>query len=74
MFRLRDLKNGLFQIHKTQGGAFEGTPKLIFRTATKMGVNPQSIFTAVCQLQQNKHDYAEFNSKGLFVGTKKDSK
>lgn len=67
MFRLRDLKNGLYQIHKTNGPAYEGTPFSIFKEAVKLGVVQQELLIAVDFLKKNKHDYAEFNDYGRFI-------
>lgn len=67
MFRLRDLKNGLYQIHKTNGGAFEGTPLSIFTQAVKMGIVQKELLIAVDFLKRNKHDYADFNDYGRFI-------
>lgn len=72
MFRLRDLKNGLFQIHKKNGQAFEGTPRSIFSVAIKMGIEEKELAYAVNQLQASNHDYADFGVNGRFLFTKKD--
>ena len=71
MYRLRDLKNGLFQIHsKRHNPAYEGTPRSVFATASKMGVPEQELATAVNQLQYTGHDYADFDDNGRFMYTK----
>ena len=74
MFRLRDLKNGFFQIHKQGGPAFEGTPRLLFDKAVMLGIKPQELAYAVQELQKKDDDYAEFGINGTFIFTKKDKK
>lgn len=74
MFRLRDLKNGLYQIHKTKGPAFEGTPRSIFTEAIKMGIVEQHLAYAVVTLDKKDHDYADFTTQGLFIATMKNKK
>lgn len=72
MYRLRDLKNGLFQIHSQRHRqAFEGTPRSIFATAVKMGVDQRELVTAVNELQKSGHDYADFGIQGRFLFTRK---
>lgn len=74
MFRLRDLKNGMFQIHKKNGPAFEGTPFSIFKEAVKMGVVQKDLIFAVNELKVQNHDYADFNDYGRFRFTKRNQK
>jgi hypothetical protein len=64
MFRLRDLKNGFYQIHKKNGQAFEGTPTPILQAAIKMGVSQNDLIAATLQLQKDNKDYADFNEYG----------
>lgn len=71
MFRLRILKTGLFQIHKLNGRAFEGTPKLILDKAVKMGVQPDDLNYALEELERRHHDYADFSISGRLLWTKK---
>ena len=71
MFRLRDLKNGLYQIHKKNGPAYEGTPKLIFKRAVQLGVVEEELTAAVTQLTYYGHDYADFGVYGRLMWTKK---
>lgn len=66
MFRLRDLKNGLYQIHMTSGPAFEGTPRSIFHKAINLGVKEQALVKAVNLINLNNYDYADFYSSGEF--------
>jgi hypothetical protein len=74
MFRLRDLKNGLYQIHSEKHGkAYEGTPKLLFLTAVQLGIRQRDLVLAVRTLQKNNDDYAEFSDSGSLLYTKKDS-
>jgi hypothetical protein len=73
MFRLRDLKNGKYQIHSTtHHQAFEGTPKSIFATALKMGVKKTALFIAFNELHSRDHDYADFGTNGFLLRTGKD--
>lgn len=72
MFRLRDLKNGLFQIHsKRHNPAYEGTPKSIFMMAIRMGVDNHQLVHAVNLLHTGGYDYADFNERGQFVQVRK---
>lgn len=71
MFRLRDLKNGLYQIHKTKGPAFEGTPRSLFHQAMKMGIPERQLTRAVTDLQNYNDDYADFDDSGVLKYTKK---
>lgn len=71
MFRLRDLKNGLYQIHKDNGQAFEGTPLSVFEQAIKMGVVQSELLMAAESLKRHNHDYADFNSYGRLRWTRK---
>lgn len=64
MFRLRDLKNGLYQIHKKGGQAFEGTPTPILQAAVKMGVSQNSLIQATLELQRSGKDFADFDEYG----------
>lgn len=67
MFRLRDLKNGLLQIHKSNGPAFEGTVKTVLTEAIKLGVDPYELDIAVNEMRRNAHDYADFTVSGKFM-------
>lgn len=71
MFRLRDLKNWTYQIHKSNGPAYEGTPLSIFNEAVKMGVNQRELLQAVHILTKSNHDYADFNDYGRLTKTKR---
>lgn len=71
MFRLRDLKNGLYQIHKKNGEAFEGTPKTIFETAIKMGIQPVELTFSVNAMYRDHAHYADFDSSGRLVSIKR---
>lgn len=71
MFRLRDLKNGFYQIHKKNGPAFEGTALSIFQEAVKMGVGQSDLVYAAHKLKERGHDYADFESNGKLKHTKK---
>lgn len=73
MYRLRDMKNGFFQIHQEKGQAFEGTPISVFAAAVKMGVMQKDLAQAVELLQQKNHDYADFNDYGRLTITKKNN-
>lgn len=64
MFRLRDLKNGLYQIHKTNGPAWEGIPQKVFEEAVKMGIQFPELQWAVRRLSMEHCDYADFNKDG----------
>jgi hypothetical protein len=71
MFRLRDLKNGLFQIHKSNGPAFEGTPRSLFAQAVKMGIPERELSKAVNALHTYHDHYADFDDYGNFKYSKR---
>jgi hypothetical protein len=70
-YRLRDLKNGQYQIHQQNGQAFEGTWELIDLMAQEMGVDPLSLVIARKELTDNNDDYAEFGIYGTFLFTRR---
>lgn len=71
MYRLRDLKNGLYQIHSSRHRpAYEGTPKSVFALAVQIGVQQDDLVYAVNFLNKNGHDYADFDDSGRFLNTK----
>lgn len=74
MFRLRDLKNGMYQIHKTKGPAYEGTPYSIFQEAVKLGVKQEDLVLATHTLKETGYDYADFNDSGKFQAVFKGKK
>lgn len=74
MFRLRDLKNGMYQIHSKKSGiGYEGTPITIFKTALKLGVSSQDLTKAVNHLYVNGEHYADFDASGLLLATVKET-
>jgi hypothetical protein len=72
MYRIRDLKNGLYQVHsKRHNQAFEGTPKTLFEKAISLGIKPMELSKAVHDLKQHSFDYAEFGDNGIYMYSKK---
>lgn len=70
MYRLKTLKNGMYQIHsKHPSKAFEGTLNLILVASETLGVKKDALSTALVQLDQHNHDYAEFSKSGYFILT-----
>lgn len=63
-FRLKDLKNGMFQIHSKKFGAYEGTLRPILDTAMRWGINCNELKYALEDLIKG-YDYSEF---GIFGG------
>jgi len=74
MYRLRDLKTGIYQIHSKTGKAFEGTLTAIKTQAVGMGIKSQEFDIAIFELEYHDHDYADFGILGWFIMTGKDSK
>ena len=72
VYRLRDLKNGLFQIHVSDGPAYEGAQDVIIAAAINMGLDYDDLKFAVFELETTNHDYAEFGIFGRFIYTAKD--
>jgi hypothetical protein len=72
MFRLRDLKNGLFQIHsKAHNKAFEGMCKAVCHISLQMGIPEDELILALEELTSTGNDYADFGFKGKFIRTMK---
>jgi hypothetical protein len=74
MYRLRDLKNGLYQIHVMDGAAFEGPVGPIFKKCVELGLRPAEVEEALCDLTRLNHDYAEFGVFRHYIFTAKDEK
>jgi hypothetical protein len=66
-YRLKDLKNGLFQVHSKFDGAYEGTPTIIFHKAKQMGINPLELKRAVDLLNREDKHAADFDGDGNLV-------
>lgn len=67
--RLKDLKNGKFQIHSKLHGAFEGDLNPIYWKAVKWGVSEKDLSYAIKELAKTGDDYAEFGTLGGFIYT-----
>lgn len=65
------MKNGLYQIHKLDGPAYEGQPGAIFETALKLGIPLLELNTAISELEGRNNDYADFDVRGKFMYTTK---
>lgn len=65
--RLKDLKNGLYQIHSSKHGAFEGALNPIFWEAVSWGVETKELNYAVKHLAESGDDYADFGVFGSFM-------
>jgi hypothetical protein len=74
MYRLRDLGNGLFQIHVQDGPAFEGNEDMIFVAAQELGVHGPDLKIAKYEMRKMGHDHANFGIYGRFLYTGLDSK
>lgn len=74
MYRLRDLKNGRFQLHVKNGPAYEGGLRSIAKQAAIVGLRLEEIELAVLELERTGHDYAEFGVFGRFMYTLKNER
>ena len=74
MYRLRDLKDGMYQIHSKKQGAMEGPLQPIFRQAIEWGVVPKDLIYAIRHLKSSGDDYADFGIFGSFIFSMKDKK
>lgn len=74
MFRIRDLKNGQYQVHVNEGPAFEGTLKPIMKKCLELGMRLEEVEMAIVELGANGDDIAEFGVRGYFMYTLKDEK
>lgn len=73
-FRIRDLKNGLYQIHFYDGSvALEGGLEAMFRIILKKNIAWAELEEAVLEMNRNDDDYAEFGMLGTFLFSAKDS-
>lgn len=70
---LRDLKNGLYQIHSAKHGAFKGALNSTFWEAVKWGVEAKELNYAVKHLAESGDDYADFGVFGSFIFSSKNS-
>lgn len=68
MFRLRDLKNGLYQFHVKRGQAWEGTPRSVCQKAVEAGINQNDLAHALTRLNEQGFDYADFTEAGRYGG------
>lgn len=68
-YRMKDLKNGNYQIHSEHHGAFEGTLGPIFKKAVEIGVETSSVEKAVREMSRLNHKVAEFGISGIFMFT-----
>jgi len=68
-YRLKDLKNGVYQIHSEKKGAFEGTLQQIFNKSVEMGCASESVEKALVELNRLNHKVAEFGISGHFMYT-----
>ena len=74
-YRLKDLGNGLFQIHSKNYGAFEGTPGTICKKVVSMGVKETELSRAVNRMSRDSSTMADFDANGnLLVTWKRVSK
>lgn len=69
--RLRDLKNGTYQLHSKKHGALEGDLHPVFWEAVNWGVSASELTHAIEELTKKGDDYAEFGMLGSFLFTAK---
>lgn len=74
MYRIRDLKNGKFQIHSFDGKAFEGNLKAILKKCDDFRLTYSEVEDALVDLRIKNHDIAEFGINGTYMFTYKDEK
>ncbi len=72
-FRLRDLKDGNYQIHSTRG-AFEGPKEMILRKTLELGIISTELEFAIGDMYRRDHNTAEFGVCGTFIYSHNDSK
>jgi hypothetical protein len=68
-YQLRDLKNGLYQIHETEGKAYEGNLQQILAIALLWKLDENDVVEALMQMTDHGHDYAEFGTVGRLIFT-----
>lgn len=73
-YRLRDLKNGLYQFHVQNGPACEGTWNSVCGAAQEMGILIEELSLAKSELLKMDHNCAEFGMYGRFLFTWTDIK
>lgn len=74
MYRLRDLKNGKYQIHAMDGAAYEGDVRPIFKKCIELGLNPAEVEEAILDMKRQNHDYAEFGVFKTYIFSAKNDK
>lgn len=67
-YRLKDLKNGQYEIHSPKG-AFQGPLKDIYKKSLQLGVEERDLELAVLELNRLGHHSAEFGMAGRFMYT-----
>lgn len=70
--RIRDLKNGKYQIHFYSGEAFEGSLQQITRLALRKALEFKSFENAIVEMEQTGNTYAEFGIFGTLLYTAQD--
>lgn len=74
MFRLRLLRNGLYQIHSARHiNSYEGTPTVIFKKAIQLGIQEKELAKAVNEILEFRMDYANFSAAGKLIATKRNN-
>lgn len=71
-YRLRDLKNGAYQIHCGDGTAFEGPELAITKACVELGIQESEVQYAKTEMRKFNHDWANFGVNGTFLYTGRD--
>lgn len=71
--KLRDKKNGLYQIH-SKHGAFEGPLNLIYWQAVEWGLTTSELDFGIKVMKRENHDYATFGIFGGFIFSANDER
>jgi hypothetical protein len=64
MYRVKNLKNGLYQLHSKKYGAFEGTRENIIGKCLQMDLDAKDIAYVFRQFDENNKDMADFGVLG----------
>lgn len=69
-YRIKDLKNGQYQVHSSKG-AFEGPLRKIYKKSLQLGIEERDLELAILELNRLNHYSAEFGISGKFMYTEK---
>ena len=67
--RVKNLKNGLYQIHFYTGFVYEGSLEKVSKIAFHHNIDRDEVHQAIFEMQEYGHTYAEFGIFGMLLYT-----